>query len=166
MPADPWAPADKARLVNPAALDKAAWAQSLTWRSIAIEHGKCYYVLRHREATMNTDYGENFERAGRPKEANMTRHTAGPWTQHGTLVTKEGRDYEYHLATVRGIVPYDEAWANARLIAAAPELLEALQWCVNHLEQIAFRDYPDSMPEARMFNSVRNARVAIAKATS
>jgi hypothetical protein len=54
---------------------------------------------------------------------------------------------------------------NARLIAAAPELLEALKWCVRHLEQIAERDWEDSTPDARRFNSTKNALLAIAKAT-
>ena len=55
----------------------------------------------------------------------MSQHTAGPWTPHATSVAKEGKDYEYTIASVSSILPNDEARANARLIAAAPELLEA-----------------------------------------
>ena len=54
-------------------------------------------------------------------------HTPGPWTQHGIYISKDGNDYEYPVASVSTIIPDDEAWANARLIAAAPDLLAALE---------------------------------------
>jgi hypothetical protein len=66
------------------------------------------------------------------------------------------------MATRFGVA---EGWANARLIAAAPEMLEALLWCANLLKQIAERDYPLGTVETRTFNSERAARAAIAKAT-
>lgn len=59
------------------------------------------------------------------------KHTPGPWsylrTTHprGYIVT--GRDGIYDIAIVRDVGGTPENAANARLIAAAPELLEALQ---------------------------------------
>jgi hypothetical protein len=53
----------------------------------------------------------------------MTQHTPGPWR-----VGKDGNIHEtFLLAELRGI--YTEKEANARLIAAAPELLAALREC-------------------------------------
>ena len=62
------------------------------------------------------------------------KHTPGPWTIGGELISKQGTAIE--IASVwRNTHPDrsadapdpDTADANARLIAAAPELLEALE---------------------------------------
>jgi len=52
-------------------------------------------------------------------------HTPGPWVAHGRNVSVEGRDIEFPVAQVTDILHEAEAFANAHLIAAAPELLEA-----------------------------------------
>lgn len=61
------------------------------------------------------------------KSATHIQHTPGPWMVNGTAI--EGGDM--HLASVIDARdnPIDavEVEANARLMAAAPELLEALQ---------------------------------------
>jgi len=49
--------------------------------------------------------------------------------------------------------------------AVIADLLEALEHCANHLKQIAAEQYPNATPQARIFNSERHARAAIAKAT-
>ena len=59
------------------------------------------------------------------------KHTPGPWKHGGIYVTSNGVPDRFVRAS-SGIVAYcegpiDEARANARLIAAAPDLLEALQ---------------------------------------
>lgn len=73
-----------------------------------------------------------------------TKHTRGPWS---VFIPEDGMVYEggdcpatiraggIHVATMAG-----ERWrfsetgkANARLIAAAPELLEALEFCLDRL---------------------------------
>ena len=55
------------------------------------------------------------------------KHTPGPWKsvdiQKGYLITNS--DESYDIAVVRNIGQHDNQ-ANARLIAAAPELMEAL----------------------------------------
>ena len=57
----------------------------------------------------------------------MSGHTPGPWFNDDNLwacitTTPGGRGE--HLATCTSIVPPEEQRANARLMAAAPELLE------------------------------------------
>lgn len=96
-----------------------------------------------------------------------TKHTAGPWTVCKT--TMDGEPIAYHicdnqLGTSEPICfsssyirrPADELMANASLIAAAPDLLAALQMAREALEQA-------SSPAC--FNPHRVAiRAAIAKA--
>jgi hypothetical protein len=59
----------------------------------------------------------------------MDKHTPGPWDAHGTMVLQRG-GVELHIAYCRQAddTPLTQnAEANARLIAAAPTLLDALQ---------------------------------------
>lgn len=62
----------------------------------------------------------------------MSKHTPGPWEAHNGEVTtrqENGRSYRRIAAVqdygIGSLVEVDEA--NARLIAAAPDLLEALK---------------------------------------
>jgi hypothetical protein len=67
----------------------------------------------------------------------MTQHTAGPWTidespspvygSNGTLVAEGVRIGGIATCYTTGTRSSDKNRANARLIAAAPELLEALK---------------------------------------
>lgn len=90
-----------------------------------------------------------------------TQHTPGPWffDQHGHVYgTLNGQQIEGvpggktishpHVCTPRCI-------ANARLIAAAPELLEALADCVAHMHW--------TQPKGEA--ALKKAKAAIAKAT-
>ena len=52
----------------------------------------------------------------------MSEHTEGPWFTDGNYIAHQSGD----IATLDGVRPAEEEEANARLIAAAPELLEAL----------------------------------------
>lgn len=66
---------------------------------------------------------------------NQTKHTAGPWTLRGKLTVAVIRHPKDHIVCnvrneITGFEPAGERAeqeANARLIAAAPELLEALK---------------------------------------
>jgi hypothetical protein len=51
-------------------------------------------------------------------------HTPGPWEQNGNAVHKRRSP---HFATCIAVCDGSDRQANARLIAAAPELLEAIQ---------------------------------------
>ena len=101
----------------------------------------------------------------------VTKHTPGPW---GTLPEECDKPYIRVRGTVLGrrykvanvITPiYDgvhereaeETRANARLIAAAPDLLEALQTIAGHLDDTAACNSDKAMAST--------ARAAIAKAT-
>jgi hypothetical protein len=107
-------------------------------------------------------------------------HTPGPWTVQdcnvddlqrpnrlmGPVVVYADDDCELHPIadcscnhTCREI---DEAEANARLIAAAPELLEAARQCLKAMEVVE-RDYgwPYNAP---LLSAMQGAEAAIAKA--
>ena len=87
-----------------------------------------------------------------------TKHTPGPWR---ALESKSSQHQVWkgddHIASAWGTdVPGDEQLANARLIAAAPELLDALKRIVSvaSVELTGRRD-----------DVLEQARAAIAKAT-
>ncbi len=98
----------------------------------------------------------------------MSKHTPGPWGQDkwGSLQTEGGQD-----VLLRGITTISagsderiaEAEANTRLIAAAPELLDALEDAVNRLTSslILLKCDDDFIKK-----ETAKARAAIAKATA
>lgn len=79
----------------------------------------------------------------------MTGYTPGPWTYEGDYTHRQfnirmlghligTKDEAKHICTVNNLPPHvlanrdpSTAEANARLIAAAPELLEALEWLLD-----------------------------------
>lgn len=97
----------------------------------------------------------------------MSKHTPGPWIIiddsrcfKEIKITTEGREKDSVVSICemdlhfRGIIG-DEQNANARLIAAAPELLKALEMIANM----------DSMSYHSLESAKITARAAIAKAT-
>ena len=97
------------------------------------------------------------------------KHTPGPWA-----VDSDGSGWYIEATPERGHslafiaspefqeepdTSASEAEANARLIAAAPDLLEALQWLVDILPD------PDLDNDELQRTWTRRARAAIAKAT-
>jgi hypothetical protein len=74
----------------------------------------------------------------------MSKHTPGPWSYHDKaaygLAITTGSIAAQNIASVQAYVglTHDAARANARLIAAAPELLEALKYLASspHGEQL------------------------------
>jgi hypothetical protein len=90
----------------------------------------------------------------------MSKHTPGPWLLHGRIT--QGNHLPCSAVTAKTLIAkvYSEAYndideetANAILIAAAPELLEALKEFVEWIEQ---GDYDISF--------LAKAQAAIAKA--
>lgn len=92
------------------------------------------------------------------------KHTEGPWEARTFLVMggKGMRDRICHVGTSTSLGPPRayETEANARLIAAAPELLAAL----NNLAALA-KDYLPDAEEPTLARAVIEADAAIAKAT-
>ena len=95
----------------------------------------------------------------------MTEHTPGPWKVHS-----RARGYGYVRDRSErpicgfgsGSLSNDESAANAHLIAAAPDMLEALQAMLK--DPPATLDEPD--PDGELIGKMRAiARTAIAKAT-
>ena len=101
----------------------------------------------------------------------MSAHTPAPWYQTLTPHIVGKRDYfgEYHVIArcdISGAISSDEAAANARLIAAAPELLEALrEMCDAPLVIDAPAGTVSNAARERSRAAYRKARAAIAKAT-
>jgi len=89
-----------------------------------------------------------------------TQHTPGPWRFEQATKTIRSIPENYWLATMDswdGAVNHE---SNARLIAAAPELFEALE------RLLAWADMQrDSMAYESARREIGQARVAIAKAT-
>ncbi len=100
----------------------------------------------------------------------MTQYTEGPWkaVQYGDgswVVTQKGEKPQDHICQCANFTPTirDDGSNNARLIAAAPELLEALREIVQH--DGTDQDYRDEWTEALAFRQCQDiAARAIAKA--
>jgi hypothetical protein len=102
-----------------------------------------------------------------------TTHTPGPWH----VYQPKGRAPEIrapHVFIARvddgETVSHEEGHANARLIASAPELLEALHELLSDYESTlsAYNDYrecSDGMSRVPEDESATKARATIAKAT-
>lgn len=90
-----------------------------------------------------------------------TKHTPGPWITDGGAPDVMTADKKYLIAeTYADHCGFEEAQANARLIAAAPELLECARAWMDYLEQaVAERgDEDEDEPE------LLKVRAAIARA--
>lgn len=104
----------------------------------------------------------------------MSKHTKGPWTWWSK---NNGRPAKYDLCKLHGLNGHQifsayggdgcralgrdvEAMANARLIAAAPDLLEALKSMLEGAEEMGGTTSRAAAHNAK----VASARVAVAKA--
>lgn len=66
-------------------------------------------------------------------KSKVNQHTPGPWYVHGSIISPTPTGKRFAIAEVfRDSI--ETANANARLIAAAPDLLEACKQAVNALE--------------------------------
>lgn len=92
-----------------------------------------------------------------------TKHTPGPWRVKGEEDTECGLSYviksQCEVKAFKGL--YDcnlaQVWGgkeNANLIAAAPELLEALKWIIEDFDDPF--DQPESIHNAKLLISAFN----------
>jgi len=92
-----------------------------------------------------------------------TKHTPGPWylEEHYLTVQVNDEEVDFHGNPIKFIIARANDTANARLIAAAPELLEALQ-TLTKWANVAGCDREEG---SILDNNIKAARAAIAKAT-
>lgn len=92
-----------------------------------------------------------------------TKHTKGPWRTEGfeNLVVNSAEGYTLTLAAGGKDACLDELKANARLIAAAPDLLHALKCLVR---ETSFLIHGDGTNGAIVANEICNAIATIVKA--
>ena len=95
----------------------------------------------------------------------MSKHTPGPWTHEGyggITGTENGR--KYNVACVYLRIPAGRQEANARLIAAAPDLLDALEGIIGYFDSENSVSVSQATIKASS-DEIKAARAAIAKAT-
>jgi len=101
----------------------------------------------------------------------MSAHTPGPWVleQDGDVYVRLAPDNVIRCMDERSDVAISQDYANARLIAAAPDLLAALQVALHALENARLEyDYhgnPMDKCDADVIAAVDTLRAVIAKAT-
>ncbi|HGN2557710.1 TPA: hypothetical protein ACKR1C_000479 [Pseudomonas aeruginosa] len=73
----------------------------------------------------------------------MNKHTPGPWYRDGTTVyALNPQNFNRFSAQIHGAhTPQSELEAVARLVAAAPELLDELKKTVDNEQQAVFEDW-------------------------
>ncbi len=91
----------------------------------------------------------------------MTAHTPGPWRSDSPYVSAPSGEHRTIVADCDQAFSDDECEANTRLIAAAPELLAALDETVTRFERCLV--HAGSDPEFA-HEATRDARAAIATA--
>lgn len=66
----------------------------------------------------------------------MSKHTPGPWSERNGRIFQIDRE-ELTIADVARAFDGDYSPSNARLIAAAPDLLEALEYAIKQVPELA-----------------------------
>ena len=97
-----------------------------------------------------------------------SKHTPGRWYVGASgriIMCRMIAGNNVPVAQITGPLPNDEIKANARLIAAAPDLLAALRECITDDDAACYRT-DDPRVVHRRLNAINDAaRTAIAKAT-
>lgn len=94
------------------------------------------------------------------------KHTPVPWCYRGGHVASETAAHGCTIATVTRTSKHigdDEADANGRLMAAAPEMLKSLESTLSWMEDCLMDKSAAGTPSRRAYDTVR---AAIAKATT
>ncbi len=97
----------------------------------------------------------------------MSQHTPGPWFNNGSVI-RSGYDRDqnvnnYVAQAGSESCDYATQHANARLIAAAPDLLKALQATVDELIDAGFGASPYGLTKASIGIELGLAAIAKAK---
>lgn len=83
---------------------------------------------------MNTTEEQSYEAGG---GVPVRAHTPGPWYLDGTGIRTMVRGSDATIVALRHRLPSGTHEANASLIAAAPELLEALRYAIKQAPDLA-----------------------------
>lgn len=96
----------------------------------------------------------------------MSKHTPGPWKvgAASSAVYEPSNDARAIALMPTANWAIETREANARLIAAAPELLAALREAVPYMEAELARAFPPHNPASPLSLALKGARAAIAKA--
>ena len=96
-----------------------------------------------------------------------TKHTPGPWklTCASRAVTSPSGWDIARMPVHTGPITIDDMTANARLIAAAPELLAALQKLTDQADWVDLNVLSKDLRGYRLIHEIVAARAAISKAT-
>lgn len=119
--------------------------------------------------------GKYVEHDERPAKAvpkpGKGQHTPGPWnsiaygkTTKGEIIIAGGKEFSNLLAEVYKQKNEDSQEANARLIAAAPELLEALKSLYENCSMI-HNQWGEGANQKQADEAIRKGKEAIRKAT-
>jgi hypothetical protein len=99
-----------------------------------------------------------------------TQHTPGDWSigwDGKRYVIHDNTALQRHIAyTSDGGVPDDEAWANARLFYAAPDMLKALKQHDAYMLDAGYSGPESDALHPKAAENWRRVRAAIAKATT
>lgn len=76
-----------------------------------------------------------------------TQHTPGPWNvgQDSTAIEASGAIIARTFHWANQYTPIHESYANAKLIAAAPDLLAALEECLQRLDSHDDQSVPECL---------------------
>ena len=95
----------------------------------------------------------------------MTKHTPGPWEVVGGTIIQTADERRKWVAEVPAASSIHETFitdrANARLIAAAPELLEACEFALeelNDMTSMQFAHGADKEARQRLENAIAKAK--------
>jgi hypothetical protein len=92
------------------------------------------------------------------------KHTDGPWIIHeykdqihGIDITEGKKGKVICNITSHFTAKHEEAQANAKLIAAAPKLLEALRFCKSVIESQGIYDRSESLAVDKATEAIKEA---------
>jgi hypothetical protein len=94
-------------------------------------------------------------------ETKVAQHTPGPWEEVGLVIYGPDNIRIADVESRRGDATYDEAEANARLIADAPELLDALKGVLRDAEGYLRTHLAGTEANTAIMRRLNAARAAI-----